>query len=111
MKQYVIFSRHTWLCLLTALLLFLSPSDASAEMNFGEHCEVKHSPTLQEPWIELRICWYDTNGSNAGFADAGPVFYIDGVWAFVLDKLQLDFSDGSESWFDEERQNDGWWGD
>lgn len=96
---------------MTAMLLFLSPSDASADMNFGEHCEVKHSPTLQEPWIELRICWYDTNGSNAGFADAGPVFYIDGVWAFVLDKLQLDFSDGSESWFEEERQNDGWWGD
>ena len=118
MKILVFNSRKTWLWLLTAMLLFLSTSNASADMNFGDYCEVKHSPTLQEPWIELRICWYDTNGSNAGFAIKSlidgyelPYLEIDGMKAVSLKKFQLDFSDESEDWFEDERQNDSWWGD
>ena len=111
MKQYVIFSRHTWLCLLTALLLLLAPTKALADMDFGEYCEVKHSPTMAEPWIELRVCWYDTNGWNAGFAGASPDLYIDNRRAFTLEKLALDFDDDAEDWFEDERQIDEWWGD
>ena len=101
----------------TALLL-LAPAQSLADMNFGEYCEVKHSPTLQEPWIELRICWYDTNGSNAGFETKAlidgfesPYLEIDGIKAVSLKKFQLDFSDESEDWFEDERDIDGWWGD
>ena len=48
MKQYANCSRHAWLCLMTAMLLLLAPAKALADMSFGEYCEVKHSPSMQE---------------------------------------------------------------
>lgn len=90
------------------VLLLLAPTKASAKMDFGSYCEVVHTMTVNEPWLELRVCFYDTNGTNSGFAVEqytdgylSPYLEIDGKIAASLEKLHLDFRPDAESWFDQ----------
>ena len=83
MKIKAFNSRNTWLWLLTAMLMFLSPPEASAKMKFGEYSQVTHEPGMNAPWIEVLVPFYDTNGKDSGFS-----WIWDSPWNIGLKSME-----------------------
>ena len=93
---------------------------AWAGAHFGEWSSIQHHPTVDEPFIVLKIMFYDTNGNDAFFlhdqtvsgAD-GPAIYVDNNYVCSPDwHLAWPGSgSGNETGLSKERGVQEWWGD
>lgn len=94
-----------------------SPTWAGA--HFGQWSSIQHHPTVDEPFIVLKIMFYDTNGYDAFFmhdktdgGKNGPAIYVDGHYIDSPDwELAWPGSgDGGDSYLEKERGVQEWWG-
>lgn len=98
-----------------ALLLALAPGASWAGEHFYnlDHA-VWHHPTVDEPYINIYLCFYDTNGKDGFFTHdrGGPAIYVDGQFICHADwKLAWPGSgNGNDDGLEDERGNSGWWG-
>ena len=92
---------------------------AWAGAHFGEWSSIQHHPTVDEPFIVLKIMFYDTNGNDAFFMHdktangaAGPAIYVDNNYVCSPDwELAWPGSGtGSETYLEKERGVQEWWG-
>ena len=92
---------------------------AWAGAHFGEWSSIQHHPTVDEPFIVLKIMFYDTNGNDAFFMHdktangaAGPAIYVDNNYVCSPDwELAWPGSgNGSETYLEKERGVQEWWG-
>ena len=117
---------YTFLLLIMAMAV---PRQAYAGAHFNTvygkgtdyYSRLYHHPTVDEPWIGIFFWFYDMNGYDGFFlhdetekGHRGPAIYIDGKYicspdwelAWVGEK-----GDGNDKGLDEQRGNNGWWGD
>lgn len=98
-----------------ALLLALAPGASWAGEHFYnlDHA-VWHHPTVDEPYINIYLCFYDTNGKDGFFTHdrGGPAIYVDGQFICHADwELAWPGSgNGNDDGLEDERGNSGWWG-
>ena len=98
-----------------ALLLALTPGASWAGEHFYnlDHA-VWHHPTVDEPYINIYLCFYDTNGKDGFFTHdrGGPAIYVDGQFICNADwELAWPGSgNGNDDGLEDERGNSGWWG-
>ena len=98
-----------------ALLLALAPGASWAGEHFYnlDHA-VWHHPTVDEPYINIYLCFYDTNGKDGFFTHdrGGPAIYVDGQFICNADwELAWPGSgNGNDGGLEDERGNSGWWG-
>lgn len=98
-----------------ALLLALAPGASWAGEHFYnlDHA-VWHHPTVDEPYINIHLCFYDTNGKDGFFTHdrGGPAIYVDGQFICNADwELAWPGSgNGNDDGLEDERGNSGWWG-
>lgn len=98
-----------------ALLLALAPGASWAGEHFYnlDHA-VWHHPTVDEPYINIYLCFYDTNGKDGFFTHdrGGPAIYVDGQFICNADwELAWPGSgNGNDDGLEDERGNSGWWG-
>ena len=88
-------------------------------MTFGSNSNISQHPSWNYPWIELSLCFYDTNGSDSFFTHgkgdgthAGPAIYFDGEYVCSPDyELAWPGSEGTgnSSGLDDERGYNSWW--
>lgn len=117
-------SMPPWRSLLSLTLLLMAlmvPHQAWAGDNFNDNAgHVSHHPTLAEPWIEIDLWFYDTNGADAFFlhdetesGHKGPALYINNNYICSPDdELAWPGSgDGNESDLSNSIKitSDGWW--
>lgn len=98
-----------------ALLLALAPGASWAGEHFYnlDHA-VWHHPTVDEPYINIYLCFYDTNGKDGFFTHdrGGPAIYVDGQFICNAD-WELAWpgnGNGNDDGLEDERGNSGWWG-
>ena len=108
------------LALLTLFLLVAVPQ-ARAAMDFGSYCKCSSQPSLNRPWTEFDIYFYDSYGSDSFFlhdktanSAAGPALYINGNYICSPD-WELAWpggkNDGNDSGLKSEcNSHSGWWG-
>lgn len=80
---------------------------------------IDHHPTVNEPWIRLRVMFYDPNGKDGFFLhdaehgnNPGPAVYVDGQYVCSPD-WQLAWpgsGSGSSDNVEKERGVEEWWG-
>ena len=118
-------SMPPWRSLLSLILLLMAlmmPHQAWAGDKFSDYAgHVSHHPTLDEPWIEIDLWFYDTYGAHAFFlhdetesGHKGPALYINGNYICSPDwELAWPGSkkDGNEDDLSDQTKNNGWWGD
>lgn len=98
-----------------ALLLALAPGASWAGEHFYnlDHA-VWHHPTVDEPYINIYLCFYDTNGKDGFFTHdrGGPAIYVDGQFICHADwELAWPGSgNGNDDGLEDQRGNSGWWG-
>ena len=109
-------SAFVWkLSIVMFVLMFGRSLNVHAAMDFGQYSRIIHNPTIDQPWIELRLTFYDTNGSDSFFRhdNGGPYITVDGEFSCNADwELAWPGSDGlgNDKDLEKERKNDGWWG-
>lgn len=98
-----------------ALLLALAPGASWAGEHFYnlDHA-VWHHPTVDEPYINIYLCFYDTNGKDGFFTHdrGGPAIYVDGQFICNAD-WELAWpgnGSGNNDGLEDQRGNSGWWG-
>lgn len=98
-----------------ALLLALAPGASWAGEHFYnlDHA-VWHHPTVDEPYINIYLCFYDTNGKDGFFTHdgGGPAIYVDGHLICNAD-WELAWpgnGSGNNDGLEDQRGNSGWWG-
>lgn len=107
--------RSRWLGL---LMMYLFSMNLYASMDpWGE---ITQHPTLASPWGQIRFRFYNETNSDSFFlhnategSTAGPAIYIDGRYVCSPDwELAWPGSNntGNNSGLDDERGNNGWWG-
>ncbi len=105
--------------LLFLVCLIAGSIPAWAGAHFGQWSSITHQPTVDEPWIVVRVMFYDTNGYDGFFmhdvtdgGQKGPALYVDGNYICSPDwELAWPGSgDGSESYLEKERGVQEWWG-
>ncbi len=112
--------RSRWLGLLMTFVLLLGVSQTvKAAMTFGSNSNISQHPSWNYPWIELSLCFYDTNGSDSFFTHGkgdgthdGPAIYFDSEYVCSPDyELAWPGSEGTgnDSGLDDERGNNSWW--
>ena len=92
---------------------------AWAGAHFGQWSSITHQPTVDEPWIVVKVMFYDTNGYDGFFMHDqtvsganGPALYVDGNYICSPDwELAWPGSgDGNDSALEKERGVQEWWG-
>lgn len=106
-------------CMLIRFVLALLLALAHGASWAGEHFynldhAVWHHPTVDEPYINIYLCFYDTNGKDGFFTHdrGGPAIYVDGQFICNADwELAWPGSgNGNDDGLEDERGNSGWWG-
>lgn len=98
-----------------ALLLALAPSASWAGEHFYDLDHAVHlHPNVNEPYINIYLCFYDTNGKDGFFTHdgGGPAIYVDGHLICNAD-WELAWpgnGSGNDGGLEDERGNSGWWG-
>lgn len=98
-----------------ALLLALAPGASWAGEHFYNLDHAVHlHPNVNEPYINIYLCFYDTNGKDGFFTHdgGGPAIYVDGQFICNADwELAWPGSgNGNDDGLEDERGNSGWWG-
>ena len=98
-----------------ALLLALAPGASWAGEHFYDLDHAVHlHPNVNEPYINIYLCFYDTNGKDGFFTHdgGGPAIYVDGHLICNAD-WELAWpgnGSGNDDGLEDERGNSGWWG-
>lgn len=98
-----------------ALLLALAPGASWAGEHFYNLDHAVHlHPNVNEPYINIYLCFYDTNGKDGFFTHdgGGPAIYVDGHLICNAD-WELAWpgnGSGNDGGLEDERGNNGWWG-
>lgn len=98
-----------------ALLLALAPGASWAGEHFYDLDHAVHlHPNVNEPYINIYLCFYDTNGKDGFFTHdgGGPAIYVDGHLICHAD-WELAWpgnGSGNNDGLEDERGNNGWWG-
>lgn len=98
-----------------ALLLALAPGASWAGEHFYDLDHAVHlHPNVNEPYINIYLCFYDTNGKDGFFTHdgGGPAIYVDGHLICNAD-WELAWpgnGSGNDGGLEDERGNNGWWG-
>lgn len=98
-----------------ALLLALAPGASWAGEHFYDLDHAVHlHPNVNEPYINIYLCFYDTNGKDGFFTHdgGGPAIYVDGHLICHAD-WELAWpgnGSGNDGGLEDERGNSGWWG-
>lgn len=98
-----------------ALLLALAPGASWAGEHFYDLDHAVHlHPNVNEPYINIYLCFYDTNGKDGFFTHdgGGPAIYVDGHLICNAD-WELAWpgnGSGNNDGLEDERGNNGWWG-
>lgn len=98
-----------------ALLLALAPGASWAGEHFYNLDHAVHlHPNVNEPYINIYLCFYDTNGKDGFFTHdgGGPAIYVDGHLICHAD-WELAWpgnGSGNDGGLEDERGNSGWWG-
>lgn len=98
-----------------ALLLALAPGASWAGEHFYDLDHAVHlHPNVNEPYINIYLCFYDTNGKDGFFTHdgGGPAIYVDGHLICNAD-WELAWpgnGSGNDGGLEDERGNSGWWG-
>ena len=98
-----------------ALLLALAPGASWAGEHFYDLDHAVHlHPNVNEPYINIYLCFYDTNGKDGFFTHdgGGPAIYVDGHLICHAD-WELAWpgnGSGNDGGLEDERGKNGWWG-
>ena len=98
-----------------ALLLALAPGASWAGEHFYDLDHAVHlHPNVNEPYINIYLCFYDTNGKDGFFTHdgGGPAIYVDGHLICHAD-WELAWpgnGSGNDDGLEDQRGNSGWWG-
>lgn len=98
-----------------ALLLALAPGASWAGEHFYNLDHAVHlHPNVNEPYINIYLCFYDTNGKDGFFTHdgGGPAIYVDGHLICNAD-WELAWpgnGSGNDGGLEDQRGNSGWWG-
>lgn len=98
-----------------ALALALAPGASWAGEHFYNLDHAVHlHPNVNEPYINIYLCFYDTNGKDGFFTHdgGGPAIYVDGHLICHAD-WELAWpgnGSGNDGGLEDERGNNGWWG-
>lgn len=98
-----------------ALLLALAPGASWAGEHFYDLDNAVHlHPNVNEPYINIYLCFYDTNGKDGFFTHdgGGPAIYVDGHLICNAD-WELAWpgnGSGNNDGLEDQRGNSGWWG-
>lgn len=98
-----------------ALLLALAPGVSWAGEHFYDLDHAVHlHPNVNEPYINIYLCFYDTNGKDGFFTHdgGGPAIYVDGHLICNAD-WELAWpgnGSGNNDGLEDQRGNSGWWG-
>lgn len=98
-----------------ALLQALAPGASWAGEHFYDLDHAVHlHPNVNEPYINIYLCFYDTNGKDGFFTHdgGGPAIYVDGHLICNAD-WELAWpgnGSGNDGGLEDERGNSGWWG-
>lgn len=98
-----------------ALLLALAPGASWAGEHFYDLDHAVHlHPNVNEPYINIYLCFYDTNGKDGFFTHdgGGPAIYVDGHLICNAD-WELAWpgnGSGNDDGLEDQRGNSGWWG-
>ncbi len=98
-----------------ALLLALAPGASWAGEHFYDLDHAVHlHPNVNEPYINIYLCFYDTNGKDGFFTHdgGGPAIYVDGHLICNAD-WELAWpgnGSGNDGGLEDQRGNSGWWG-
>lgn len=98
-----------------ALLLVLAPGASWAGEHFYDLDHAVHlHPNVNEPYINIYLCFYDTNGKDGFFTHdgGGPAIYVDGHLICNAD-WELAWpgnGSGNNDGLEDQRGNSGWWG-
>ncbi len=98
-----------------ALLLALAPGASWAGEHFYNLDHAVHlHPNVNEPYINIYLCFYDTNGKDGFFTHdgGGPAIYVDGHLICNAD-WELAWpgnGSGNDDGLEDQRGNSGWWG-
>lgn len=98
-----------------ALLLALAPGASWAGEHFYDLDHAVHlHPNVNEPYINIYLCFYDTNGKDGFFTHdgGGPAIYVDGHLICNAD-WELAWpgnGSGNDDGLEDQRGNNGWWG-
>lgn len=98
-----------------ALLLALAPGASWAGEHFYNLDHAVHlHPNVNEPYINIYLCFYDTNGKDGFFTHdgGGPAIYVDGHLICNAD-WELAWpgnGSGNNDGLEDQRGNSGWWG-
>ena len=98
-----------------ALLLALAPGASWAGEHFYNLDHAVHlHPNVNEPYINIYLCFYDTNGKDGFFTHdgGGPAIYVDGHLICHAD-WELAWpgnGSGNDDGLEDQRGNSGWWG-
>ena len=117
-------SMPPWRSLLSLILLLMAlmmPNQAWAGDKFSVNAGyIIHQPILSEPWIEIKLWFYDRNGKDAFFLhdeteskNKGPALYVNGNYICSPDwELAWPGSekDGNEDDLSDQTKNNSWWG-
>ena len=117
-------SMPPWRSLLSLILLLMAlmmPHQAWAGDKFSVNAGyIIHQPILSEPWIEIKLWFYDRNGKDAFFLhdeteskNKGPALYVNGNYICSPDwELAWPGSekDGNEDDLSDQTKNNSWWG-
>lgn len=98
-----------------ALLLALAPGASWAGEHFYDLDHAVHlHPNVNEPYINIYLCFYDTNGKDGFFTHdgGGPAIYVD--WHLICNAdWELAWpgnGSGNDGGLEDERGKNGWWG-
>lgn len=98
-----------------ALLLALAPGASWAGEHFYDLDHAVHlHHNVNEPYINIYLCFYDTNGKDGFFTHdgGGPAIYVDGHLICHAD-WELAWpgnGSGNNDGLEDQRGNSGWWG-
>ncbi len=98
-----------------ALLLALASGASWAGEHFYDLDHAVHlHPNVNEPYINIYLCFYDTNGKDGFFTHdgGGPAIYVDGHLICNAD-WELAWpgnGSGNDDGLEDQRGNNGWWG-
>ena len=95
-----------WQTLVMMMLLFAMPTAVMADnYYFQTHTEVKHAPTVTEPWAVISMVYFDDAGSDSRFTSA-PGLYIDGTLCAEYSDFVLMYTEEAEAL----TETDTWYG-
>ena len=78
--------------LLLLIVAIMTGQSAWASIQFESNCVIDIQPTVDNPYIRIRMPYYDENGNNSFFTHAkidgvaGPAIYVDGHYIGSADE-------------------------